>query len=107
MHLAVEHVGSGALHCVIELVLPQPRSSLAHPVVGPASILRSVQHAVMLDSGKALLQDRSVQEWIEGVAGNAKSVDLARHNSLVLLRRQILCKIVVVSKRILVVIDLP
>ena len=67
LNLTVKHVTSGTLHSKVELVLPKPGSSLSHPVVGPASILRSVQHVVVLDGGEALLQDRSIEQRVKGV----------------------------------------
>ena len=63
--LAVKHVTSDTLHGKVELVLPELAGSLTHEVVGPASVLRSMKHVVMLNGGKALLEDGGVEERIE------------------------------------------
>lgn len=67
-NLAVKHVASGTLKSKVELVLPEPGCGLAHPVVGPACVLRSVQQIVVLNSIEALLEDGRVEERVKCVA---------------------------------------
>ena len=64
LDLSEDHVGGESLDSVVELVFPESVGSSAHPVVGPAGVHLTVQMLVVLNSGKALLEDGSVEKWV-------------------------------------------
>ena len=45
---------------------------------------------VVIDSRQSLLQNSRVEKWVKSVFGDRKSVYLARHDSSVLFRGQVL-----------------
>ena len=90
LNLAVDHVGEEALHCEVALVLPHSVGGLAHPEVRPAGISDPVQVLVVLNRLKALLKNLGVEQGVESVLGDRKSIDLAWENARVLLTRQVL-----------------
>ena len=64
LDLSEDHVGGESLDSVVELVFPESVGGSAHPVVGPAGVHLAMQMLVVLDRGKALLEDRSVEKWV-------------------------------------------
>lgn len=90
LDFTVDHVGCESLNSDVGLVLPKTVGSLTHPEVGPASVSCTMQSLVVVDSGKSLLQDRSVEKGVKSVTGHAEGIDLARNYTLVLLGRQVL-----------------
>ena len=75
LHLSVEHVGSGALHSQVDLVLPEASRRLSHPVVGPARVLGTMQVLVVFDGCKALLKNSRVQHWVQCVTGHGQGIN--------------------------------
>ena len=67
LDLSEDHVGGESLDSVVELVFPESVGGSAHPVVWPAGVHLAVQMLVVLDRGKALLEDRSVEKWVQSV----------------------------------------
>ena len=67
LDLSEDHVGGESLDSVVELVFPESLGGSTHPVVGPAGVHLTVQMLVVLNSGKALLEDRSVEKWVQSV----------------------------------------
>ena len=63
---------------------------MTHPEVGPASVADPMQVLVVIDRLKTLLKNSGVEQGVEGVLGDGKSIDLAWENARVLLTRQIL-----------------
>ena len=90
LHLTVEHVGCGTLHSIVELVFPQTLGCLSHPVVGPSCVLLTMKVLVVFNVCQALLEDVGVEQWVERVTRHRECVDLARHNTGVLLTCQVL-----------------
>ena len=58
--------------------------------MGPASVADPMQVLVVIDRLKTLLKNSGVEQGVEGVLGDGKSIDLAWENARVLLTRQIL-----------------
>ena len=55
-----DHVGGEAFHSIVELVLPELRGFVAHPIVWPKRVFLSMECSEVLNHLQSLLEDRSV-----------------------------------------------